>query len=118
MVIKLTPSGASKRCHAPCGTITTIPASSAKDCGPHSAGAVDDQHDLVAVGVAFPWPFAGEFGEVDGAVAIWRQSRKGPRPIGFRGFRGASAQHLELGELGIEIQDREHISLRLAVTPA
>ena len=29
VVIKLTPSGASKRCHAPCGTITTIPALSA-----------------------------------------------------------------------------------------
>jgi hypothetical protein len=28
-VIRLTPFGASKRCHAPCGTITTIPAASA-----------------------------------------------------------------------------------------
>ena len=36
VVIKVTPSGASKRCHAPCGTITTIPAFSAWDCGPSS----------------------------------------------------------------------------------
>jgi len=32
VVIKLTPSGASKRCQAPCGTITTIPAFSVWDC--------------------------------------------------------------------------------------
>ena len=36
VVIKLTPSGASKRCQAPCGTITTIPALSPKDRGPSS----------------------------------------------------------------------------------
>ena len=112
MVIKVTPSGASKRCHFPCGTITTIPAFSSIGLRPvlgHDVkrrGTVDDLHDLVAVGVALPWAFAGEFGEVDGAVAVRRQSRKGARPIGFRCLRGASAQHLELGELGIEIEDR------------
>ena len=80
-------------------------------------GAVDDLHDLVAVRVPFPGSFAGKFGGVDGAVAVGRQPREGALAVGFRGLRGASAQHLELGELGVEIKDGEHISLRSAMLP-
>src|ERR1700719_4260037 len=43
---------------------------------------VYDLDDLVAVRVALPRPFAGEFRDVDGAVAVRRQARKGTLAIG------------------------------------
>src|SRR6266404_8848888 len=63
-------------------------------------------------------PFAGEFGNVDGAVAVRRQAREGALAPGCGCLRGASAQHPQLGELGLQIDDGEHSSLRLAMTDA
>src|SRR5437764_11964528 len=63
--------------------------------------AVDDLHDLVAVWMALPRTFAGELGDVDGAVAVRRQARKSAHTTGIRCLRGASAQPLQLGELRV-----------------
>jgi hypothetical protein len=87
-VIKLTPSGALKRCHAPCGTIATIPAWSAKDRGPSAVMtckvvAPSTVCTISApVWVALSGAFAGKFAGEDRTVAIGRQSREGALPLG------------------------------------
>jgi len=77
---------------------------------------VDDLHDLVAVRVALPRALAGKFGGIDGAVAVGRQPREGARTIGLRRLWSTSAQHPQFCHLGVEIDNREHASLRLAMT--
>ena len=75
--------GASKRCHAPCGTTTSIPALSSCVCGSSSmmmcslVVALDDLHQLVAVRVPLPGAIAGKFRGEDVAVAERRQRREG-----------------------------------------
>src|SRR5437868_7841354 len=65
-------------------------------------------HDLVAVRVALPRTFTGEFGDVDGAVAVRRQTRKSVGAIGFwRSRRRRSEEHTS------ELQSRFDLVCRL-----
>src|SRR5439155_8477364 len=76
----------------------------------HRRGAIDDLHQLVAAPVALPWSAAGEFGGEDAAVAVLGELREGPFPFGFSRGRRSPVQHVELGELALDIHDRDHAS--------
>src|SRR5205085_12019368 len=75
--------------------------------------ALDDLHELVAVRVALPRRGAGKLGAVD--VAVAERSERGetaaPLPVDLGHLRGTAVEQLQLGELGLEIQDRDHVGL-------
>jgi hypothetical protein len=76
--------------------------------------AVDDLHELVAVRMTLPRAVAGELGAEDVAVAERRQCGEAATalPVGLGHLRGAPAQQRQLGELDLEIQDRDHVALQ------
>ena len=90
-VITLTPSGASKRCHAPCGTIATIPALSAKDWGPSAVMTCNVVAPSTICTISSP------FG--------WRS-----QALSSANLPGVPPQRRQLGQLGIEINDGDHFS--------
>src|SRR5439155_16684940 len=76
----------------------------------HRRGAVDDLHQFVAALMALPWSATREFGGEDAAVAILGELRERPFPFGFSRRRRSPLQHLELGELVLDILDSDHAS--------
>src|SRR5262245_14333902 len=75
--------------------------------------AVDDLHELVAVGMAFPRSVAGKFRAEDIAVAKRGQRREGSTRLSLDlgHLRSAPAQQRQFVELGLEIQNRDHFAL-------
>src|ERR1700730_4238463 len=65
----------------------------------------------------FPMTFSGEFGDEQTAVAVGRQTRAATLAIRHRRLRGPSAEHRQLRELRVEVDDARysarHCPLRL-----
>src|SRR5437588_4274856 len=74
--------------------------------------AVDDLHELVAIRVALPGAVAGEFCTENVAVAEWSQCGEGTAalPVGLGHLRPAPVQDVELPQLGLQIDDCQHVS--------
>src|ERR687888_1672315 len=62
-------------------------------------------YQLVAGKMGFPMAFPGKLGDEQTTVAIGRQSCTAALAIRHRRLRGPSAEHRQLRELGVEIDD-------------
>src|SRR5271169_6960280 len=102
--------------------MATIPALSAKDCGPSAIMTcnVVTPSTICTISSPFGWRsqtlFAGKFAGEDGAVTVGRQLREGPLPLGCGCLRGTPPQRRQLGQLRLEIEDGDHFLLSLAMT--
>src|ERR1700736_252032 len=67
--------------------------------------AVENVNQLVAGEVGFPMTFPRELGGEKGAIAVGRQSCAASLSICHRRLRGSSAEHCQLREFCIEIDD-------------
>src|SRR6266436_5177437 len=71
----------------------------------HRGRTVDNVDQLVAGEMGFPMTFPGELGDEQAAVAVGRQSCAAALSIRHGRLRRPPAEHRELRELGIEIDD-------------
>jgi len=70
--------------------------------------AVEDVHQFVGLGMAFPAGVAGEFRGEDRAVAVGRYPRPAALAVRAIRLRRAAAKNPELCQLSIEINDGDH----------
>lgn len=90
--------------------LTTIPALSARDCGPSSVMMWNVVAPPTTCTVSPPLECRSHGPSTENlaafaAVTIGLQPSECALPLGFRGLRGASAQHLQLGEFAVEVED-------------
>ena len=68
-------------------------------------GAVENVDQLVAGEMGFPVTFPRKFGREKGAVAVGSQSAAASLSIRHRRLRGSPAEHCQLREFRVEIDD-------------